>query len=220
MKATREQFNQLVRDLVGPLTEPDPMLFDRIEAAYSSPMRRYHTLEHIGWGLKRIDDMADEDRTRGAKFQSREWDLIRWAFWFHDWVSAGEPTDEEVSGNEASRAAQAAGLGYVECATVARLVVATAHDRVPLRHDEAIICDADLSILGANEEAFDRYEQLVREEWAHVPDLLFATARAVILRRFAARPWIYMTDYGRTRWERKARANLGRSLAKLGEATK
>lgn len=222
MKATREQFLKLYADLtsMGDIDGRGSAVFDSIEAAYGSERRKYHTLEHIGWGLHRLDDMADEAKSRGAKFQAREWDLIRWAFWFHDFELEGSPNDEANSATAARLALSAAGGPLLDCATVGRLIYATEHERIPLAHDAAVICDADLSILGAPDDAFDHYEALVREEWAHVPDLLFATARAVILKRFVDRPWIYMTDYGRTRWERKARANLARSLAKLGDATK
>jgi predicted metal-dependent HD superfamily phosphohydrolase len=217
MKATREQFEKLWTDL-GCRGDALPVFAD-IEAAYSAGRRRYHTLEHIGWGLKRIDEMAADDATRGSKFFAEDWNLIRWAFWFHDYVLDGSPRGEHESALQALRVLHA-GTGNVSFgARARRLIMATAHDRVPLEHDAACLCDADLSILGASEEAFDHYEQLVREEWAHVPEELFRPARCTIMKRFADRPWIFMTLYGRERWERPAMANLKRSLAKLAEAT-
>ncbi len=218
MKATREQFAKLWSELgLGLMVEP-AYTFGLLESAYGHEARRYHTLEHIGWGLKRIDEMEEEDRTRGSKFVARDWDTIRWAFWFHDYASEGSPEDEATSANIAMRCAEEAGLTQQFQDDVKRLVLATSHSRIPLRHDEARICDVDLSILGAPEEAFWNYERLVRSEWAHVPEELYRVARAVILKRFVDRPWIYMTDFGRTRWERRARLNLAASLQRLGAA--
>lgn len=192
--------------------------FERLVRTYSGERRRYHTLQHIGWGLRRIDEMAADDRTRGGSYAAGDWDRIRWAFWYHDFVLEGSPDDEAASADMAGNCALHAGLGMAFAQDVMRLVRATGHEKIPLRTDEAIICDADLSILGAHPEHFDHYEMLVREEWAHVPMALFAAARAVILKRFVERPWIYMTDYARTRWERQARTNLATSLSRLGSA--
>jgi predicted metal-dependent HD superfamily phosphohydrolase len=194
-------------------------LFEKIEEAYSSGRRRYHTLEHVAWVLKRIDEMADVDVGRGAKFDAAGWNVIRWAAWYHDFVLDGSPDDEKQSADAAVRALPEQPRGSNPHASdVYRLILATGHDRIPLRHDEAALCDADLAILGAPIEVFNEYERRVREEWAHVPDELFAPARYVILKRFMDRPWIYMTLFGRERWEQRARSNLAISMARLGSS--
>jgi predicted metal-dependent HD superfamily phosphohydrolase len=219
MKATLEQFTALCQALGA---EGDgASTFGRLEVAYGKPPRRYHTLEHIGWGLRRLDEMAEVERRRGAKFDDEAWNLIRWAFWFHDAILCGSPDDEQLSADVAALELEALHAHTNERTdTVRRLIMATAHDRVPLAYDAAIMCDADLSILGASAEDFDRYEALVREEWAHVPEHLFAGARHQILGRIAAHPWIYMTEFGRQRWEVRARENLARSMASLEERAK
>lgn len=207
----RESYNALFERLGGDRAYGFVRQHD-LFACYQSPRRKYHTLEHIYWVLRRIDEMADDAKGRGAKFDEHEWDVLRWAAWYHDAVLEGSPDDEELSANKARWSFPGNAPGREEAA---RLILATAHDRVPLDHWAARLCDADLSILGADPEHFDRYEAQVREEWAHVPTELFNVARATILKRFADRHRIYMTDYGRTRWERKARQNLARSMAKL-----
>jgi predicted metal-dependent HD superfamily phosphohydrolase len=216
MKATIKQFRALCHAIEGSIDIPH--VFDHLERAYSEPRRRYHTLVHIGWGLRRLDEMAEVERHRGAKFDEPFWNTIRWAFWWHDYSLNGSPDDEKKSAEAGVRWLPPG--SKVEPADVRRLIMATAHDRVPLAYDAAIMCDADLSILGASVEDFDRYEALVREEWAHVPEHLFAGARYQILGRIAAHPWIYMTEFGRQRWEVRARENLARSMASLLERAK
>ena len=194
-------------------------MFESMKTVYSKPPRAYHTLDHISWVLKRVDEMAFEDSTRGSKFSQDEWDAIRLAAWFHDYVLVGSPDDEAESAKLLLAVAMTMNLKTDIAMNAARLIMATNHERVPLKYDEAILCDCDLAILGADEESFDHYEALVRKEWEHVPEHLFRTARTVILKRFVDRPWIYMTEYGRTRWERRARANLQRSLERLRDET-
>lgn len=213
----REQYEALYGRLGGALDTTMALRWKSVALAYSGPRRKYHTLEHVYWVLRRINEMADDAHGRGARFHPIDWDCLRWAAWYHDYTLNGSPEDEQQSADECRWASN--GLMH-EAYDAHQLILATAHDRIPLDHQAARLCDADLSILGADPEHFDRYEEQVREEWAHVPDELFKTARAVILKRFVERPWIYMTDYGRTRWERRARQNLERSMAKLGGATK
>ena len=78
------------------------------------------------------------------------------------------------------------------------------------------VVDIDLSILGAAEADFDRYEQQIRAEYAWVSDRPFRERRGAILRRFLERPAIYLTPEFR-HLEPRARANLARSLSRLRE---
>src|SRR3954462_6978624 len=213
----RQKYMTLHSALGGTVDDKPGEKFERLAEAYAKPPRKYHTLEHIYWVLKRIDEMADDSRGRGAQFDELEWDTLRWAAWYHDYVLSGRPDDEQQSADFAMIDLPRACPG--RACDAPRLVKATAHDRIQLGYDAARLCDADLSILGADPEHFDRYETQVREEWGHVPLELFKTARAVILKKFAARPWIYMTDYARTRWERNARANLMRSIGALTQGS-
>ena len=219
MKATLEQFSKLWSGIGG---QGDPLpAFCAIEAAYTSGSRRYHTLEHVGWVLHRLGEMEEVERHRGARFDERAWSAIKWAAWYHDYCLAGRPEDEQESAWAAVDALEVAFGGEAPASirgAVDRLIMATAHDRVPLQYDAAILCDADLSILGAPDEAFDHYEALVREEWKHVPDELFSGGRLAILKRIASHPWIYWTRYGREHWETRARENLERSMSRLAKA--
>ena len=81
--------------------------------------------------------------------------------------------------------------------------------------DVAMLLDMDLSILGANETEFDRYEEGVRREYAWVGEEEWRAGRAAVLRGFLDREHIYFSDLFRGLLEEKARANLRRSLARL-----
>jgi len=68
------------------------------------------------------------------------------------------------------------------------------------------VVDVDLSILGQSEKRFSEYEQQIRQEYAWVPQAVFASKRAEILGRFLARPGIFATEWFRTKYEQQARA--------------
>jgi predicted metal-dependent HD superfamily phosphohydrolase len=75
--------------------------------------------------------------------------------------------------------------------------------------------DVDLAILGADAARFDEYEKQVREEYRWVPAMLYRRTRKAILQGFLSRPTIYRMPLFIERYERPARENLARSLAKL-----
>ena len=214
--ATQEQFEKLWSNLALSPAAECYTTWRGIEANYTDPRRAYHTLDHIGWGLNRIDEMQScRDGTNGYGLTLLDWNAIRWAWWFHDYVMNEDSGNEDMSADEASERALRGGASVDMCEQVDRLVLATSHGFIPLRIDEAVICDVDLSILGAEPRAFDAYERQVRREYQEVPENLFRSARHEVMRPFYDRPWVYLTDYARNRWEEQAKENLGRSLARL-----
>jgi len=82
--------------------------------------------------------------------------------------------------------------------------------------DAAYFLDMDLSILAVRADVFDTYEEQIRFEYGFVPAEVYAGARAGILKGFLARQQLYFTQTCRDMWEDKARANLERSIGKLG----
>ena len=85
----------------------------------------------------------------------------------------------------------------------------------PVGPDAQLLVDIDLAILGAAPARFDEYERQVRNEYAHVPDEAFREGRRRVLQQFLARPVIYRTAPAHRTLERRARANLARSIAAL-----
>ena len=81
--------------------------------------------------------------------------------------------------------------------------------------DGAILVDADLAVLGTEPAGYGAYVTGVRVEYADVPDEVWRTGRAAVLRGFLERPTIFATPTGRARWESRARANMAAELAAL-----
>ncbi|GAA3009277.1 metal-dependent phosphohydrolase [Streptosporangium longisporum] len=189
------------RSLAGPGAE---RLGRELIARYDEPHRRYHTTAHLEAVLAGVDALAGH---------AEHPDLVRMAAWFHDAVYDPRNADnEERSARLAERALPEAGLSPEAVATVARLVRLTVtHDPTPDDTDGAVLCDADLAILGAPEEVYAAYAAAVREEYAFVPEEAFRAGRAAVLRSLLDLPAIFRVEGP----EAAARANIEAELERL-----
>ena len=177
---------------------PDASLYEELISAYGEPHRRYHTLQHLEECFARFDEIAELAEHPAD---------VELAIWFHDAIYDPRRNDNER--RSADWAASCTGNSSVHS-----LVMATRHEAIPQTKDEKALVDVDLWILGAPQERFDEYEKQVREEYGWVPGLLYRRKRREILESFVARPTIYNTERFVERYEKQARANLARSLAR------
>lgn len=180
----------------------------QLVAAYAHPGRRYHDTRHLTEVLARVHELSAE----GVEFDRM---AVVLAAWFHDGVYDGEPDAEKRSAAWAAEALPT----LVEpdiVDEVVRLVLLTEH-HVPAADDPngGALSDADLAILAAPPERYAEYVASVREEYAHVPDDLFAAGRASILQALLAKPHLFHTVYAQETWEATARANVEAELAIL-----
>jgi predicted metal-dependent HD superfamily phosphohydrolase len=175
---------------------------------WSEPHRRYHTLEHLAAVLAVADRYPD---------LAADADAVRLACWYHDAVYDPRAADnEERSAVLAEAELPAAGAPADRVAEVARLVRLTAgHDVDGDDTNGSLLADADLAILAATPDEYDRYAAAVRAEYAHVPDEAFRAGRAAVLRRLTDLPVLYRTVPQRADWEAQARANIDRELRLL-----
>ncbi|MFG1949023.1 metal-dependent phosphohydrolase [Nonomuraea sp. NPDC048826] len=176
-------------------------------ARWSEPHRRYHDLDHLRAVLRAVDLIHEWAADPVA---------VRLAAWFHDAVYDGRPGwDEERSAQLAQARLPRCGVPAARVAEVARLVRLTAaHDTLAgADRDGAVLCDADLAVLGG--DGYAGYAAKIRQEYAHVPDELFRQGRAQVLRRLLATPRLYRTPPARELWETRARAAMTAELAAL-----
>ncbi|MEU3013562.1 HD domain-containing protein [Nocardia asteroides] len=179
-----------------------------IIARYAEPHRHYHTLAHLRAMLDAIDELADSAADIVA---------VRYAAFFHDAIYAVDRADnEERSADLARDVLESLGAAPELVAEVVRLVLLTrGHDSEAGDANGAVLCDADLVVLGSDPETYAGYATAVRTEYAHVPDDLFRAGRAAVLRTLANQPVLYRTPAARARYEERARANLTEELAQL-----
>jgi predicted metal-dependent HD superfamily phosphohydrolase len=187
-------------------------LIATIRDLHSGPDRGYHGWSHPIALLKWHDEVADQLHDQLA---------VRCAILVHDAIYEPRATDNEARSAVLATQMLAGVVPQETLARTVRLIEATAKHAIPdglpddERADMALFLDMDLSILGASDAAFDGYEAGVRHEYREIPEELFRQGRAKILQGFLARESLYFSDWGRTRFEAKARANLRRSIVAL-----
>ncbi|KRE81046.1 DUF4031 domain-containing protein [Arthrobacter sp. Soil762] len=183
----------------------DALFLDLLDR-WSEEHRRYHGCTHLLAVLEALDllaDPADPPRT------------VLLAAWFHDAVYRGiAGQDEEESARLAEDRLADAGLPAAEVEEVARLVRLTSdHRPEPGDDDGALLCDADLSVLGGEPEPYARYVAAVREDYAHIGDADFAAGRAAVVRHLLELDPLFHSDRARELWLEAARRNLRGELA-------
>ena len=185
--------------------EPQPGLIEELIQAYGEAHRAYHTVHHLAECFAHLD---------GCPFEPDAPACVELALWFHDAVyDPRSAVNEALSAEWAGSALAILGRDMVE--RVCGLILVTKHNEAPTDHDQELLLDIDLSILGAPADRFDEYESEIRMEYTWVPEDTYRAARAKVLSMFQSRPAIYNTGYFRALLEAKARNNLLRSLGTL-----
>lgn len=177
---------------------------------YREPHRRYHTVDHLAAMLAVIDDLAED---------AEDIDAVRYAAFFHDAVYAVDRQDnEERSAQLAETVLPELGVEAAIVDEVARLVRLTAgHAPDVTDRNGAVLCDADLAVLAADESGYAAYTRAVRAEYAHVPDELFRLGRRAVLEGLQRLPHLFRTPTAQVRYEARACANLAKELAALAD---
>ncbi len=183
----------------------DALFLDLLDR-WGEEHRKYHDRTHLLAVLEALDLLAEPAEPPRT---------VRLAAWFHDAVYRGiAGQDEEESARLAEDRLRHAGLAAQDAAEVARLVRLTADHR-PEPGDEAgaLLSDADLSVLGAEPAAYNRYLAAVREDFAHIGDADFAAGRAAVVRQLLRLDPLFHTAKARRLWLEPARRNLQGELA-------
>jgi len=160
-----------------------------IVARYAEPHRHYHTLEHIE------DVVAHVDGTE-----------VELAAWYHDIIYDTSASDSEArSAVYAGEALTALGAPADVVHEVRRLILLTAgHSATDDDANGQMLIRADLAILSAEPDRYDRYARDVRAEYAHVDDESWRAGRAAVLQSLLA-----ITP------DEQARSNITRELSRL-----
>jgi predicted metal-dependent HD superfamily phosphohydrolase len=168
--------------------------------------RKYHSRTHLLAVLEALDLLSEPTTPAHS---------VTLAAWFHDAVYEGiAGQDEEQSARLAEDRLAIAGLPGPVIDDVARLVRLTStHSPEPGDHAGALLCDADLSILGAEPAAYARYLAAVREDYAHVSDGDFAAGRAAVVRQLLALDPLFHSERAKNLWLDAARRNLEAELS-------
>lgn len=173
---------------------------------HREPQRHYHTVEHIEAVLQHLQTLDAATP------------VTMLAALFHDAIYDPTAADnEERSAVLAIDQLARLGIDHAIIDDVAAIIRATAGHQLPQNPvaGMAEFLDADLSILGADAETYQRYAGHIREEYRHMSDDDYRAGRAQVLEHFAERDDLYFTAPGLALWDEAARRNLRAELSKL-----
>jgi predicted metal-dependent HD superfamily phosphohydrolase len=182
-------------------------LWIEVERSYSSKKRHYHNLFHL-------------DHLLGQLLSVREfitnWDAVLFALYYHDVVyDVLKKNNEEKSALLAEKRLTALQIprGSIESCT--RHILATRVHHASDDSDTNFFTDADLSILGADWNAYNTYRHQVRKEYSVYPDMLYKPGRRKVLKHFLQMERIFKTDPFFDKYENSAKLNLEKELIEL-----
>ncbi|GAA4324941.1 hypothetical protein [Flaviaesturariibacter amylovorans] len=193
------------RTLPGLSLQPES-LWHELEAAYQEPQRHYHTLAHL-------DALAEVLAPLWTEVDDAATLVL--AIAYHDAVYDPARPDNEERSAELAAARTDGFLAAPQQQRLRRHILATKAHQPAGDPDTDLFTDADLSILGAPADSYDRYAADVRAEYSIYPDALYRPGRAAVLRRFLAADRVFKTPYFYNQYEASARANLQRELSRL-----
>ncbi|GAA4893927.1 hypothetical protein GCM10025789_08930 [Tessaracoccus lubricantis] len=175
---------------------------DDLLARWQQPHRHYHDVRHLAQVLLALGELACTDR------------VVILAAWFHDAIYDGAPGRDEEASAALAEDSLAGLLPDDDVAAVGRLIRMTA-THSPTDEREAILSDADLSVLGQIPGRYHVYVRDVRLDYAHVDDDAWRNGRSQVLRQLLAKEPLFHTEMARDLWETQARANLEDELRSL-----
>lgn len=178
---------------------------------YTEAHRRYHGLTHIAACLDMLDRFVPADVANRS--------AIELAIWFHDVVYDTRRGDNEARSRLLLLDVCGQCWDAQQVQVAYRMIGLTTHtpreEGNDIADEDKYLLDVDLSILGADEEAFARYEQGIRDEYVWVSEDVYRVKRAEVLRSFMEREHVFETPVFRSTFETMARANLARAITSL-----
>jgi predicted metal-dependent HD superfamily phosphohydrolase len=198
------------RPLLAVLGE-QPLFIPELVERYAEPHRRYHGVAHIDALAQLFEQLA----AGPGWMQPAE---VALAILFHDAVYDPARHDNEARSAVLARE-RLASWHEIDVERVAALIEATAAHASARTDDDADLghfLDADMAIIGAPPDVYDRYARGVFEEYAPlVAEGPFRAGRRAFVQAQLARATLFHTAWFRDRHEAMARQNLARELASL-----
>ena len=187
---------------------PAATAFDELLTRHNEPQRRYHGPAHLS-ALFYLMTLHASHIPPGTS--------PRLAIWWHDAMYDPQARDnEERSAGLAREHLTQLGAPAALIQTTANLILMTRnHWAGPSAGDGDYFLDADIAILGAPLQVYDRYAADVRQEYAWAAEPAYRAGRSAFLQAAAARSRLFRTDAFETAYGQQARVNMRRELASL-----
>jgi predicted metal-dependent HD superfamily phosphohydrolase len=178
-----------------------------IEKNYCSKGRHYHSLKHLEELFKQL---------AAVKSQIADWDTVIYSMYYHDIIYDVLHNDNETNSSKYA-AKRLAKLGFpAEKIEQCKLQIeATKTHARSADNDTNLFLDADLAVLGKDENRYLDYTNQIRKEFSYYPDFVYNPGRKKVLKHFLDMFSIYKTDYFIDLYEAQAKINIEEELLNL-----
>ena len=179
----------------------------RVETKYTEPNRYYHTLVHIDAMLTLATNHEVQDRV-AVDLATIFHDIV------YDAVTGGGGRNERESAQVFVEFAHSTTMTSERIEKVVNWIERTwSHDGAGLDSDGQLFMDFDMSILGAESEAYALYASQVRREYGHVNWLYWRVGRSQFLSASTSKRVFCTSEFAAL--EGKARENALAECLKL-----
>ncbi|MCP4522121.1 MAG: hypothetical protein GY827_10595 [Cytophagales bacterium] len=179
-----------------------------IIALYNEEHRAYHNIHHI---------LALYQHTQSIKDQINNYPVFFYTLIFHDVIYSTKQKNNEVkSAKYAEQFLQK--IQFPNTDRVFAIILHTAEHHIRKENedfDTKAFLDMDLAILGSDLENYQQYTQQIREEWKHIPSLLYKIGRKKVLKSFLNSSEIYRLPLFQEKYEKVARQNILEEIERL-----
>jgi predicted metal-dependent HD superfamily phosphohydrolase len=183
-------------------------IFQDLMTRYDERHRAYHNLNHLVDIFNSLKNITFLDKNS-----------VYFAIFFHDAIYQPLKQDNEAQSANLALCTLKKFSFYLknnELEKIKTYILATQkHELHEPEPDLAYFLDADLKILGSEENAYQLYTQAIRKEYQIVPDFLYKRGRKKALNHFLTQEKIYKTAFFYERYEVQARKNIENELLKL-----
>jgi len=178
------------------------LLWEKIEIKYTNPNRYYHSLEHLEYIYKELEEIELNH-------------ILEFSIFYHDIIYDVKNRDNEE---------QSAKIATIELSKlnvpenikreVSQLILETKTHQANSEQNRLFL-DADLAILGDNYVEYRNYICNIRKEYTIYNDEIYNSGRMKVLEKFLEKEKIYQSEYFYEKYEKKAKYNLSKEYKEI-----
>ncbi len=181
-------------------TKQIDILWSEIILLYEVGGRFYHTINHLKNMLIELDKIKSE---------IQDFDSVFYALIYHDIIYQASSLENEIRSAElATKRLSEINYPSDKIELVNEMIIATSKHLPSIKNDCNYFIDADLCILGADQDKYIEYTNQIRQEYLIYPDVLFFEGRKKVLKHFLNMERIFKTEYFYKKFENQAKQNL------------
>jgi len=176
---------------------------NEIALNYNSNTRFYHNFTHI----KNMVEFA-----LSIKEKIEDFDTFILAIFYHDVIyNSRKSNNEEESAKLAKNHLSLINFNIYKIDIISEMILRSknhSESKSDDSNDLKLFLDTDLLIFASPKNIYQQYVSNIKEEYKHVPKIIFNTKRKQILKNIYSEKYIYKTNLFRTNHEQQAKNNI------------